>query len=596
MQERLAEHLQFTRGLGFKLAMFLSIAILPIGLISLIQTMHLSGEAERAAEIAIVGRTSAAAAGERALLQGALGTADALGPAVLPTLDDDGTCARIMSDFVDRSATYASASFVQMNGISTCTSEGPGVTVDFSQSIAYERFVQNPSTQILPVEVGVVSGKRVVTVSQPLYRDRELLGFIIVAVSHELLRSTHSFNESRDDARIVTFNYSGDLISADDALIGADYGQLLPRGETLQSLAGRPEATFSDTSNEGEERVFAIVSVVPGLVYALGSWRPETIGVQGYRLTKLTAIVFPITLWAVSLGVAYFAVYRLVLRHIRELRGQMRRFAVGDRSVMPRVIENAPAEIEDVSRTFKNMARILSRDEIALEEALDEKNVLLKEVHHRVKNNLQLIASIINMQSRVIEDEDAKRVLRSVQDRVSSLATIYRNLYQAERLDTVEADRLIADIIDRMVNAAVGPGAGLRVETQLDPLTLMPDQAVPLTLLTTEAVTNAVKYAGIPEGAEAPWVKVTLKREQGRAEICIANSMGATENRLEGTGLGSQLIEAFAMQLDGEAEISATDSEYVLRLAFAIDDARSPPEGAPRDVVLTSTPREGARH
>ncbi|MDO5529630.1 MAG: histidine kinase dimerization/phosphoacceptor domain -containing protein, partial [Paracoccus sp. (in: a-proteobacteria)] len=443
MIERLRHQLQFTRGLGFRLAMFLSIAILPIGLISLIQTLHLSGEAERAAEIAIVGRTSAAAAGERTLLQSAMGTADALGPAVLPLLDEPTTCADVMTAFVQRSATYASASFVPMNGLATCTSAGPGQTVDYRQSQAYASFIERPATMVIPVEVGTITGRRVVQVVQPLYRERDLLGFVAVAVTHELLRSTHTLNPFVDGARIVTFSYDGELLSADETLSGGAYKEILPQGETLASLVSRTETTFSDMSYEGEERVFAIVSVVPNLVYALGSWRPETFGVQGYRLTKLTAIVFPITLWAVSLGVAYFAVYRLVLRHIRELRGQMRRFAVGDRSVSPRIIENAPAEIEDVSRTFSNMARILSRDEEALEAALDEKNVLLKEVHHRVKNNLQLIASIINMQSRVIEDDDAKRVLRSVQDRVSSLATIYRNLYQAERLDTVEADRLI---------------------------------------------------------------------------------------------------------------------------------------------------------
>ncbi|MFD2440547.1 histidine kinase dimerization/phosphoacceptor domain -containing protein [Paracoccus kondratievae] len=113
-----------------------------------------------------------------------------------------------------------------------------------------------------------------------------------------------------------------------------------------------------------------------------------------------------------------------------------------------------------MSQTFHNMARILIRDEEAMEAAVNEKTVLLKEVHHRVKNNLQLIASIINMQIRVIDHDDARRVLRSVQDRVASLATIYRNLYQAEHLDSVHADRLIKDIINQMANATLGPGRG----------------------------------------------------------------------------------------------------------------------------------------
>ena len=223
--------------------------------------------------------------------------------------------------------------------------------------------------------------------------------------------------------------------------------------------------------------------------------------------------MLPLILWAASLGVAYFAVYRLVLRHIRELRSQMRRFAIGDRSAPPPVLVDAPAEIEDMSQTFHNMARILIRDEEAMEAAVQEKTVLLKEVHHRVKNNLQLIASIINMQSRMIQHDDARQVLRSVQDRVASLATIYRNLYQAEHLDSVDADRLVSDIITQMTQASLEPTAHLRIETRLEPLVLMPDQAVPLSLLATEAFTNALKYAGAPEPGAQPWVQVTLCSE-----------------------------------------------------------------------------------
>ena len=96
----------FTRTLGFRLGMLLSIAILPIGMISILQTLHLSREAERSSEIAIQGRTAAAAAGERALLQGAIGTADALGSSVLALLGDQAACSEMMRDFVQRSATF----------------------------------------------------------------------------------------------------------------------------------------------------------------------------------------------------------------------------------------------------------------------------------------------------------------------------------------------------------------------------------------------------------------------------------------------------------------------------------------------------------
>ncbi len=594
MLGNLAEALQFSKGLGFRLAALLSVAILPIGLMSLIQTMYLSGEAERSAETAIVGRTVAAAAGERALLQGALGTADALGPAILREIDNPEVCSDMLKSFVERGATYVYASFVQLNGKTTCNSGG--VERDMRGFATYEHFIANPTTMVVPMRQGAIGGKPVVVVAQPLCRDRELLGYVGVWLSQELLQSTHSSIYGTRGARTITFNADGDILSADEEVIG-EIGGALPRNESLGSLISRAESTFTDVTAAGEQRVFAVVSVVPGLVYALGSFSAQEAGVQGYRVTKLTAVLFAIALWAVSLGVAYYAVYRLVLRHVRELRSQMRRFAVGDRAAPPRIMEDAPTEIADVSRTFHNMVRILNRDEAALEAAIDEKTVLLKEVHHRVKNNLQLIASIISMQGRVIEDDDAKRVLRSVQDRVASLASIYKNLYQAEHLESVDADRLISEIINKMTRASSSSDWQLHVETELTPLVLQPDQAVPLTLLTNEAFTNALKYAGVPAGHDRAWVRVRLTREgEDHARLEVTNSIGAQERTMEGTGLGSQLIEAFAMQLEGEARVITTDTEYTLSLVFRIEEITPLPVEDRTFVVLTSAARDGARH
>lgn len=597
MLRRLQERLDFTRGLGFRLGTLLSVAILPIGLISLVQNLHLSREAERSAEIAILGRTASAAAGERALLQSALGSADALGPAVLDAMDRPQDCADLMRNFIERSATYVYAGFVPLDGLSTCNSNPQRDTVaDMRRSSAFQQFIDEPGTLVTSQSRGIVSGRSVVLVMQPLYRDRELLGYIAVSLTHELLRSTHAINFGTEGARIVTFNHRGEILTSDSADKGSPT-DILPRDSELVNLLSRTETTFRDYSNTGEMRVFTVVPVVPGLVYALGSWSPRIAGIGLFQLSRFWAVLFPIMLWTVSLAVAYFAVFRLVLRHISELRGQMRRFAIGNRDTPPPVLKEAPSEIADVSQTFHNMARILIRDEEAMEAAVAEKTVLLKEVHHRVKNNLQLIASIINMQSRVIEDADAKRVLRSVQDRVAALATIYRNLYQAEHLDAVQADRLIGDIINQMVNASVGPGSNLKVETRLTPLTLLPDQAVPLSLLATEAFTNALKYAGIPDGEDAPWVRVTLSSDQdGMGVLEIVNSLGSREDIADGTGLGSQLIEAFSTQLEGEASSGIEGNSFVLRLPFRVEDPGS--HGLPdaRNVVLTSAARSGAQH
>lgn len=583
------------RGLGFRLGMLLSVAILPIGLISVMQTLNLSRAAERAAELALMGRTSSAAAGERTLLQSALGSAEALGPAVIETLDDPEACSRMMENFVENSASFVFAGFTPLNGISNCTSKNDGVH-DVRSSPHYRAFLDNPGTTISATESGILSGLPVVIVSQPLLHDNELIGYIATSVSQAMMRATHDPMNRTSSAMIVTFTNRGQVISTD--MSQGLVEEMLPRSSSLETLASRSDTTFRETAGTGERRLFTVVTVVPGLVYALGSWNPQSAGVGNIALSRFTGVLFPLALWAVSLAVAYFAVFRLVLRHIRELRGQMRRFAIGDRRSPPPVLTEAPAEIADVSRTFHDMARILIRDEAAMEASVQEKTVLLKEVHHRVKNNLQLIASIINMQSRMVSDCDAQKVLRSVQDRVASLATIYRNLYQAEHLDSVEADKLISDIINQMVLASVPPGSGLEIETHLDHVTLLPDQAVPLTLLTTEAFTNALKYAEpAQDGRYRVCVSLTRQRS-GHAELLVENSIGPhTLAPADASGLGRQLIEAFALQLDGEVSTVVEPDFYRMKLAFQMQDsvAAAGDDGA-RRVVLTSAARRGAQH
>nr|WP_237168421.1 sensor histidine kinase [Paracoccus shandongensis] len=586
--------MDFSRKLGFRLGALLSVAILPLGLISLIQNFNLVAEAERGVEIALLGRTASTAAGERALLQSALGSADALGPAVLEALERPEVCSDLMRNFIERSATYVFAGFVPLDGISTCNSASGGGLLDLSRSEGYRTFMSQPGIRITAIDRGTVSRRPVVLVMQPLYRDSQLLGYIGLSLTNELLRSTHNISFGGDGARIVTFNQQGEILTSDtDAQTSV--ADILPQNVELVSLLSRSETTFRARAGNGQMRMFTVVPAIPGLVYALGSWSPKTAGVGLFQLSRFGAVTIPMALWLVSLAVAYFAVFRMVLRHITVLRGQMRRFAIGNRSEPPPVLTDAPTEICDVSQTFHNMARILIRDEEAMEEAVAEKTVLLKEVHHRVKNNLQLIASIINMQSRVIDDPDAKRVLRSVQDRVAALATIYRNLYQAEHLDAVEAGRLICDIINQMVSASVEPGSPLRIEKNIETLILLPDQAVPLSLLATEAFTNALKYAGTAPGEDAPWVRVDLATvAPGRGLLEVANSIGKDSPQSEGTGLGSQLIEAFTTQLEGEATAGVEGNSFVLRLHFAIDESRTLAEA--RNVVLTSAARPGARH
>jgi two-component sensor histidine kinase len=262
-------------------------------------------------------------------------------------------------------------------------------------------------------------------------------------------------------------------------------------------------------------------------------------------------------LWPISLGTAILG------------------FASGNRIVGDLDMEGAPLEIRQLAAAYDRMTDTILRDEAELEDLLHHKEVLLREVHHRVKNNLQLIASIMNLQARQARTPEAKELMRGLQERVMSLATIHRGLYQTTGLGDISAAELFPDIVNQILKLGTGPGHRFDVSTEVDDIRLTPDQAVPLALLLTEAMTNALKYAGSETGT--PWIRVSLSHPAGEsgAELRIANSLGpraagSDVSTEEGSGLGTQLLRAFVQQIEGTQSVTESDGVYDLRVRFSL--------------------------
>ena len=160
-------------------------------------------------------------------------------------------------------------------------------------------------------------------------------------------------------------------------------------------------------------------------------------------------------MWAASLSVAMFALHRLVLRHIAILRARIRDFE-NDRLVPAEgAALKMPSELADVYLNFTTLADNVVREEARMEDILRDKNILMKEVHHRVKNNLQLICSIMNLQINVAEHDETIEALERLQGRVLSMATIHRDLYQTQNKGRVNVGHLINEIVQKSVETAI---------------------------------------------------------------------------------------------------------------------------------------------
>ncbi len=546
------------RSLRVALPALLTVALLPLGLIAVVQTAQVNAVARDREELTLLAVTERAAGAERRSIERAIGIAQGLAATVPELIEDEGACDARMRFLVAERLGYVFAGFVPASGVMTCSSSD-GV-IDFSASEAFAAFMAAPGTTVVARAAGAASGEPVVVVSEPVRGDGgALLGFVSLSIAQTVLPAA-TMTEAA--VALVTFNAAGEVIKSSEP-----EGDLsvLPRGRDLEDLIGRPADVFAGQDRAGRERVFSIVTIVPGVVATLGSWDRAATPTFG-GMAGLPVWVFPLLMWAMSLAVAYFAVHWLVIRHVRKLVHGMREFA-RHRTVPPPGQLDAPTELREIEAGLAELTDHVLREEAEAENRMHEQKVMMKEIHHRVKNNLQLISSIINMQMRQIAAPEARFVLGRVRDRVLGLATIHRNLYEASDVTGVAADAAIREIVHQL-SRTVGPTEMEAALLDLAPVSLYPDQAVPLSLFVTEAVTNAIKHGG-----RRGRLSVRLEAEDGMARLMVENplrQLGDPEPEFGTGGLGNRLIKAFATQLEGRVEVDEADGAYRVVLTFPL--------------------------
>lgn len=566
----------WTPNLALQLGLGLSLAILPLGLVSVYQTYKVLEERQSLSETALLERTQQAVAESRDMIQSALSTAETLAITVSVFEASEDTCDAVMARVVEESPIYTFVGFVDERSHLVCASNGARQDLGDLDSIRTE--LNSRRTEILMHPLEFVGGIAPVSVAVPVFTGGRLRGTVWIAVPLSVLND--KLATVAPDVDLVLFEPGGDIVATADF---SDFRRsVLPASHGLEELAERGRQTFRDVNQNGITRDFAVLPIVGDKVLALGSWEPRHTGGILPAYEDALALYLPLVMWVITIVVAYVGVNHLVIRHVRRLRSWMRLYAAGRGDLETARLDNAPEELEVMAEAFRAMTRQLSEQERRLEEDLSEKTVLLREVHHRVKNNLQLISSMLNMQIRATASSEAKHLLRRVQDRVMALSAIHRYLYLARKLSLVRADKLLEDIIQQLVIVGTLDESGrqVAVKTDLEPVEISPDQSVPLSLLTTEAAINAVKYCGMTSGADA-WIHIALKAVSEES-LClsVANSRvpdGETDDAkaspIGGTGLGSKLIESFVAQLNGTLEIDMQPDRYELYVVFPITGA-----------------------
>lgn len=203
---------------------------------------------------------------------------------------------------------------------------------------------------------------------------------------------------------------------------------------------------------------------------------------------------------------------------------------------------------------------------IEIEESLKEKEVLLKEIHHRVKNNLQVISSILNLQSSFVQDEKTLSILQESRNRIRSMAIIHENLYKTEDFSTIKFGEYLQNLSANLI-ASYRISGEVRLSAGINNVDLVLDQAIPCGLLVNEIITNALKYAWDNEKDRVISIKLLQKKTQVILEISD-NGKGLPRpfREMNSDTLGLQLIITLAEQLDGDLSVDIRKgTKYLLK-------------------------------
>jgi two-component sensor histidine kinase len=256
--------------------------------------------------------------------------------------------------------------------------------------------------------------------------------------------------------------------------------------------------------------------------------------------------------------------------------------------VVPEILRSKVAVFVDLNRKRRDLQRLNDalQAEIAqrrnAEEAVRhsrEKEVLLQEIHHRVKNNLQIITSLLRMQSRAVQDPAFSEALRECQNRVASMALIHDKLYRARDLARVSFGEYVRDLTNNILTSYALPARSVRVRFDIDDLSLSLDYAVPCGLILNELMSNCLKHA-FPVGHSGT-VYIGFHAE-GEEELCLVvrdDGVGVPADVDLGrtSSLGWRLIRALVEQLGGVVQCQTAGGTSV-EIRFARQNA--PPDQA----------------
>ena len=523
------------------LLIWVTFALLPIAIVSILQGIERARIDVSEVDERLQQSARAAAAGEENLLASAEQIARALA-SISDVRRAAANCDSILGDALIGVKYFSSIARMDRNGTVVCAALPASKGRNAASRPIFQRARGAGGFVVSGQMQSVVLHKPVIAGMLPL-RDARGNFDGVLAITLDIHWLDLLVQAQSPERGAVVFIYDGNrrvLASNDEAVASA----------VLQSSDGARALLRTGKDRAGDVWSYAAAPLRDGAINVAFAMRERRLFGSTYLHVGVDFLM-PILMIGLAWAGIWFATERQVTQWISYLRRISAAYRSGHYTIRPQ-LEQAPSEFRALGDGMSQMAEAIQDRDRKLRDALNQKSLLIREIHHRVKNNLQIVMSLLSLQAGQLKDSAAREALMQAQVRINALALVHRILHEIEDQTTIDLKRLLHELAHQITEGMRGERTGVRVEENLAQREVSGDVAVPLALFAAEALTNTYKYA-FPPGRDGVITIELVPIDGGKLRLAVSdNGVGFDEATMR-NGIGTRLIRTFGQQIGGVA-------------------------------------------
>ena len=461
-------------------------------------------------------------------------------------------CATLLAQVLKPYPGFSGAVLADLNGNPICDPVGQQTVPNVAQSGWFKEVVRIGKPVLSGSLQGRVTNQPIFILAAPVAdANGRLLAVLALGLRIDWLTAQYTDTALPDGASLYLLVDDGKAV-VEVTPAGTQKQEAFPLAAESHIVRDGLRHEFGATGRDGVDRFYTLIPVTDYPLYVL-LVMPLADLQQSPRNSLFSQILVLCLISAAGIGVALVGTRILITRWTERLTQVA--YDISQGNLTPEIhLANAPRELRNLGDTLGEMALKLHDRDAALTDMVDQRQRMLRELHHRIKNNLQIVISFLSLYSRLPMSDKEHAGISDLQLRVSALALAQRHLYEKEDMKLVALQPFV-DALCMLLGGHLRKRGDFRLSASIAKENLAIDKVVPLALVITEIVSSGAKSLA---GQSVVEINLTLTSPDNEQAILVISLSGDTPvspvDYLERSSLGASLVRALARQLVGEIE------------------------------------------